>query len=375
MPFNNEINQLTTQTKNHASVFNEVNNQLLENTKYNKEQHKLLQTQVNDLEQSTQSITWDKVTGKPEAYPAQAHNHGWESVQNKPITFPPISHTHNIADIEGLDGNSSVEWVDIVGKPTTFPPSTHTHTASQITGLPTSLPANGGNADTVDGKHATDFAYRASVNDNFSIGKYVFFYDYDDNGDVSTRKKAYVRDGVWNTDLTEIKIGALSVSSEITGLKQSVSSGKSAIATAITGKGISATGSEDFASLANKIGRISSMSLQGVNDLLILFLDNAFTSGNQMSTTLFDYISNMCTVYYDSAPVGNFKQIYLPANTLCYVTGTYISANAYGKRYYKSGTNNKSELMFSTRSDFRVQPFNSSESITVYTLDLNKFIK
>lgn len=36
--------------------------------------------------------------------------------------------------------------------------ASHTHTASQITGLPTSLPANGGNADTVDGKHASDFA-------------------------------------------------------------------------------------------------------------------------------------------------------------------------------------------------------------------------
>lgn len=31
--------------------------------------------------------------------------------------------------------------------------SVHTHTASQISGLPTSLPANGGNADTIDGYH------------------------------------------------------------------------------------------------------------------------------------------------------------------------------------------------------------------------------
>lgn len=30
----------------------------------------------------------------------------------------------------------------------------HTHTADQINGLPSSLPANGGNADTVDGYHA-----------------------------------------------------------------------------------------------------------------------------------------------------------------------------------------------------------------------------
>jgi hypothetical protein len=33
-----------------------------------------------------------------------------------------------------------------------------THPYSMITGAPTSLPANGGNADTVDGKHASDFA-------------------------------------------------------------------------------------------------------------------------------------------------------------------------------------------------------------------------
>lgn len=36
MPFNNEITQFTIKTKNHASVFNEVNNKLLENTKDNK---------------------------------------------------------------------------------------------------------------------------------------------------------------------------------------------------------------------------------------------------------------------------------------------------------------------------------------------------
>lgn len=33
----------------------------------------------------------------------------------------------------------------------------HEHTVSDITDFPTSLPANGGNADTVDGKHAGDF--------------------------------------------------------------------------------------------------------------------------------------------------------------------------------------------------------------------------
>lgn len=37
MAFNNQITQFTTKTKNHASVFNAVNAQLLENTKFNKE--------------------------------------------------------------------------------------------------------------------------------------------------------------------------------------------------------------------------------------------------------------------------------------------------------------------------------------------------
>ena len=39
--------------------------------------------------------------------------------------------------------------------------SSHTHAKSDITDMPTSLPANGGNADTVDGKHASDiFAHK-----------------------------------------------------------------------------------------------------------------------------------------------------------------------------------------------------------------------
>ena len=45
---------------------------------------------------------------------------------------------------------------------------THTHTKSDITDMPTSLPANGGNADTVDGKHANAF-YPAKANFAFGL--------------------------------------------------------------------------------------------------------------------------------------------------------------------------------------------------------------
>ena len=45
----------------------------------------------------------------------------------------------------------SVPWSGVTGKPGTYTPSSHTHTKSQITDYPSSLPANGGNASTVNG--------------------------------------------------------------------------------------------------------------------------------------------------------------------------------------------------------------------------------
>ena len=46
---------------------------------------------------------------------------------------------------------ASVPWSGVTGKPSTYTPSSHTHTKSQITDFPSSLPANGGNASTVNG--------------------------------------------------------------------------------------------------------------------------------------------------------------------------------------------------------------------------------
>lgn len=54
--------------------------------------------------------------------------------------------------------------------------STHTHKTSDITDFPESLPANGGNADTLDGKHANDFAQMrgdiADCDDAIAFGTY-----------------------------------------------------------------------------------------------------------------------------------------------------------------------------------------------------------
>ena len=47
-------------------------------------------------------------------------------------------------------------WAGITDKPSTFPPDAHTHSKNDITDFPTKLPADGGDADTVDGKHFSD---------------------------------------------------------------------------------------------------------------------------------------------------------------------------------------------------------------------------
>ena len=49
------------------------------------------------------------------------------------------------------------KWQEVSGL------AAHTHTTSDITNFPSSLPANGGNADTLDGKHASDFATTADL--------------------------------------------------------------------------------------------------------------------------------------------------------------------------------------------------------------------
>lgn len=46
---------------------------------------------------------------------------------------------------------TSVPWSGITDKPETYTPSNHNHTVSEISDFPDSLPAHGGNADTVNG--------------------------------------------------------------------------------------------------------------------------------------------------------------------------------------------------------------------------------
>ena len=84
-----------------------------------------------------------------------------------------------------------------------FAESGHTHTKNEITDFPTSLPANGGNADTLDWKDSTAFIEKGS---NITISE----YDEDISETISTEItsshiKLYYNNGIDN-DSTQINI-------------------------------------------------------------------------------------------------------------------------------------------------------------------------
>ncbi|WP_315117798.1 hypothetical protein [uncultured Clostridium sp.] len=55
---------------------------------------------------------------------------------------------NNNGKVDAAEVADSVPWTGVTGKPGSFNPSTHTHTKAQVTDFPSSLPANGGKADT-----------------------------------------------------------------------------------------------------------------------------------------------------------------------------------------------------------------------------------
>lgn len=140
-------------------------------------------------------------------YAASTHNHSadnvsgladvatsgdYEDLTNKPTIPAAYTHptSHPASMIAGLaDVATSGSYDDLTDKPTIPSAYTHpaSHPASMISGLatvatsgsyndlsnkptiptvPTSLPANGGNADTVDNKHASDFATASHNHDS-----------------------------------------------------------------------------------------------------------------------------------------------------------------------------------------------------------------
>jgi len=141
-----------------------------------------LEEMQTDIDGKAESIhTHDgyaPTTHEHTGYASATHEHSGYAPQNHTHTgYAPTEHTHT-GFAPTTHGHSYNELSD---KPTIPAAYTHpsTHPASMVTGLstvatsgsyndlsnkptiptiPASLPANGGNADTVDGKHASEFA-------------------------------------------------------------------------------------------------------------------------------------------------------------------------------------------------------------------------
>lgn len=153
----------------------------------------------------------------------------WQDTSGK--VYSVSGHTHPANQVTGLAAIAiSGKYSDLTGIPAQFTPSAHEHTWGQVTGKPTTYPA------TTHVHH--DLYYTESEMNTKLAGK-------SDSGHKHTI-----------ADVSGLQGEIDTVKGDINGLKSSVSSGKNAIASAITAKGVLATGSDTHIVLANKIGQI-----------------------------------------------------------------------------------------------------------------------
>lgn len=94
--------------------------------------------------------------------------HGMGKKRLKRSEIIDFNHTHTKSDV--TDFNHTHFKSEITDFAHTHTKSdvtdfTHTHTKNEITDFPSSLPADGGNADTVDNKHANDTASNIALYD------------------------------------------------------------------------------------------------------------------------------------------------------------------------------------------------------------------
>lgn len=78
-------------------------------------------------------------------YAVTSHTHVEYATTGHTHDYAATGHTHTASDVGAASASHSHAYSDLTGLPT-------------IPTIPESLPANGGEADTVDGKHASDFA-------------------------------------------------------------------------------------------------------------------------------------------------------------------------------------------------------------------------
>ena len=72
------------------------------------------------------------------------------------------SETHTHSEY-AKTGHTHDDYATSVHSHAEYAAESHSHSYNDLSNLPTALPANGGNADTIDGKHASDFALATDV--------------------------------------------------------------------------------------------------------------------------------------------------------------------------------------------------------------------
>ncbi|MBM6382840.1 MAG: tail fiber protein [Paenibacillus sp.] len=124
----------------------------------------------------------------------------------------------------------------------------------------------------------------------------------------------------------------------IADLKSSVSNGKANIAAAITGKGVTASGSETFGSLATKISQISSdlKTLSGNTGISVS--NEQGYNGKEVTSTTLDFIPKLVTVNLETS---------------------YRNSNSYDSGSFKAGTS----LKFDTKTNTFPPSWISSEGL------------
>ena len=110
---------------------------------------------------------WDTITDKPASYPADPASlpaqPTWETLEDKPVTYEPSAHQHAGSDVTSAVADAThATNADSAGHATTADTATSATTASSATHATSADSAtnatNADNADTLDTKHATDFA-------------------------------------------------------------------------------------------------------------------------------------------------------------------------------------------------------------------------
>lgn len=120
----------------------------------------LYAAKTHEMNTNTHVTATEKTEWNSKAAGNHNHDASYATINHAHTDYSGINHTHTSASgtaagfISAAD-KSKLDGIDAGANLYTHP---DTHPASMITGLPTSLPANGGNADTVDNCHASDFA-------------------------------------------------------------------------------------------------------------------------------------------------------------------------------------------------------------------------